>query len=149
MAARFSPWVQVILRHVDPFLAPAVQVLKTGAMLLAVLYACSPLAPTPAKDRALAPANQSAIYDQGFESGPINGTNTPGLVVSTQPGVTVEWQTSIARTGSAAYHFVGGPLQGDGTIRNQSGTLPFGGLEIWVGAALRFESFPDKSPRPI
>jgi hypothetical protein len=54
----------------------------------------------------------------------------------------MEWQHTVVRTGTAAYHLRGGDLtEGDVDIWND-GTMPFGGLEVWVGGAFCFLSFP-------
>jgi hypothetical protein len=83
------------------------------------------------------------VYRQGFEAGPINSQNTPGLQITTDPDVSMEWQSTVVRTGGGAYHMRGGDLTGDGTIHNQPTTNPFGGLEVWAGGAFCFVSFPD------
>jgi hypothetical protein len=83
------------------------------------------------------------VFVSGLDHGPV-GAASPGMHQSDGPGTVLEWQDEIHRTGTGAYHAVGGDLQGDETIGNQASAMPFGGLEVWVGGAFRFASFPDE-----
>jgi hypothetical protein len=81
------------------------------------------------------------VFASGLDHGLVSAT-TPGMHQSEAPGVVLEWQSAVARTGTGAYHAVGGIVRGDETIDNEARALPFGGLEVWAGGAFRFTSFP-------
>jgi hypothetical protein len=84
------------------------------------------------------------VFASGLDHGPVSAT-APGMHETHGPGVSLDWQSTVARTGMGAYHAIGGNLQGDHTIDNSTRALPLGGLEIWAGGAFRFTSFPRTS----
>jgi hypothetical protein len=82
------------------------------------------------------------LLASGLDHGPVE-VSVPGMHQTDGPGTSLDWQRRIRRTGTGAYHAVGGDLQGDETIGNQASSLPLGGLEVWAGGAFKFVSFPN------
>ena len=122
----------------------------TTAVLVAMLVALQPSAaakgpgpgPTPTPPPPPPPvAPVQLVFASGLDHGLVSAT-TPGMHQTEAPGAVLEWQNVVARTGTGAYHAVGGNVQGDESIDNENRALPFGGLEVWAGGAFRFTSFP-------
>ncbi|HWC32827.1 MAG TPA: hypothetical protein VG709_06835, partial [Actinomycetota bacterium] len=105
---------------------------------IAASVATSLFAPLPT--RAQMKGDPATVFGTGFDRGPVEAT-IPGLVISDDSAATVRWQTGVARTGTGAYHFVGGNGGADASIHNNR-ALPLGDLETWSGGAYRFVSFP-------
>lgn len=78
-------------------------------------------------------------------SATLDQPTTPGLAIGSDPAVTLEWTSTVTRTGAGAFHFIGGDITaGDADIINSpSKNYPLGGLEVWTGGAFRFDSFPN------
>jgi hypothetical protein len=110
-----------------------------GAAAVALMLA----SPTASIAGARGPADPPEfLLASGLDHGPVE-VSVPGMHQTDGPGTTLEWQRRIHRSGTGAYHAVGGDLQGDETIGNQASSLPLGGLEVWTGGAFKFASFPD------
>lgn len=79
-------------------------------------------------------------------SATLDQPTTPGLAIGSDPAVTLEWTSTVTRTGAGAFHAIGGNITaGDADIINKPAKTwaALGGLECWTGGAFRFESFPN------
>jgi hypothetical protein len=112
-----------------------------GAAVLVLLVAAPPAAIAGAGGAGAADLPEFLLAS-GLDHGPVEGS-VPGMHQTDGPGTSLEWQQRFRRTGTGAYHAVGGDLRGDETIGNQASSLPLGGLEVWAGGAFKFVSFPD------
>lgn len=101
------------------------------------LLACESGATGPPARGPLSPA--TVEYRQDLNAGPVSSENTPGLRLSTVPGVVTEWV-------DGTYHMVGAYVDGDASIHNHPRILPLGGLDARVGADFKFVSFPTAGP---
>jgi hypothetical protein len=114
-----------------------------GAAVLVLVLASPPAA--IAGSRGVGASDPPAfLLASGLDHGPVE-VSVPGMHQTDGPGTSLDWQRRIRRTGTGAYHAVGGDLQGDETIGNQASSLPLGGLEVWAGGAFKFVSFPNAS----
>jgi hypothetical protein len=112
-----------------------------GAAVLVLLLASPPAAIAGLRG-AGASDPPAFLLASGLDHGPVE-VSVPGMHQTDGPGTSLDWQRRIRRTGTGAYHAVGGDLQGDETIGNQASSLPLGGLEVWAGGAFKFVSFPN------
>jgi hypothetical protein len=126
-------------RRIGVALVPAL----LAAIVTAVPASAGPASAGPVAARPGQAGDRAEfVFASGLDHGPVEGSS-PGMHQTDGPGTTLEWQSAVRRTGTGAYHAVGGDLQGDETIGNQVSSTPFGGLEVWVGGAFRFGSFPE------
>jgi hypothetical protein len=122
-----------------------------GTFISIAVLALAALAASPSPAHAV--DGLEFVYATGLDRGPISTSTEVRLTTSSDPAVLLEWQRAQVRTGAGAYHLRGVNITGgDADILNVQDKVDrsknLGGLEVWMGAAFRFTSFPNAGLTP-